>query len=509
MAGFRESLRYRPCCAASGAAPGRTARKKAARERIIGIRSVLIINQPVAVWLKRCVLKPDAPLPRLNAQRILESRMTRSVFPLAFALAGGLLSAQDTDVVFRSDVSLVRVDAQVVDRDNRAITGLRVTDFILREDGRPQQIRNFASENLPVDILFLLDVSGSMRPHVQRIADAAHQALRALGEDDRVAIMVFDRQTRLRLPFRKSRMEVEREFERLLDQETFRGGTDITRSLFDAASYVGREARGEARRAIVILTDDQTEFDRDEEGVSRALARADAVLCLLLAPDVSMYPAGSPGRRMPPGGGSWPGSGPSSRRPLGGIILGRRGPPGSRGPSMSRGARTHSAGTAQIARQSGGDSMPVEYSSALESMLSRIRQRYTLYFNLPPGVKRGEERSIEVSLTDGAQRRFYNAEVRYRRVYVAPVDGAPWSGAPAAITQAPMERSGGSPRRRPAVSDTPASRQGPLDTSNGGWRSTGPPPAGARTHAGWRKTGPPPADEPKQGGWRKANPEDK
>src|SRR5258705_668568 len=174
--------------------------------------------------------------------------MTSRVLPLLCAIAAGLLPAQDSDVVFRSDVSLVRVDAQVVDRDNRAITGLRISDFVLREEGRPQQILNFASENLPVDVLFLLDVSGSMRPHVQRIADAAHQALRALGQDDRVAIMVFDRQTRLRLPFRKNRMEVEREFERLLDQETFRGGTDITRSLYDAASYVRREARREARR---------------------------------------------------------------------------------------------------------------------------------------------------------------------------------------------------------------------------------------------------------------------
>src|SRR6266852_6642895 len=112
--------------------------------------------------------------------------MTRGVLSLMFALAAGLLPAQDSEVVFRSDVSLVRVDAQVVDRDNRAVTGLRLSDFVLREEGRPQQIRNFASENMPVDVLFLLDVSGSMRPHVQRIADAAHEALRALRDEDRM-----------------------------------------------------------------------------------------------------------------------------------------------------------------------------------------------------------------------------------------------------------------------------------------------------------------------------------
>src|SRR5438105_12062986 len=91
----------------------------------------------------------------------------------------------DDNPVFRSDVSLVRVDVSVVDRDNRAVTGLRAYDFVLRESGRVQPIRNFASEEMPIDLLMLLDVSASMRPHVQRIADATHQALRVLRDDDR------------------------------------------------------------------------------------------------------------------------------------------------------------------------------------------------------------------------------------------------------------------------------------------------------------------------------------
>ncbi len=68
--------------------------------------------------------------------------------------------------------------------------------------------KNFASENMPIDILLLLDVSGSMRPHVQRIASAAQQALNVLAEKDRVAIMVFDTSTRVRLRFSNSRGEV-------------------------------------------------------------------------------------------------------------------------------------------------------------------------------------------------------------------------------------------------------------------------------------------------------------
>jgi uncharacterized protein with von Willebrand factor type A (vWA) domain len=138
---------------------------------------------------------------------------------------------------------------------------------------------------MPVDVLLLLDVSGSMQSHIQRLSDAAHQALLVLGEQDRVAVMVFDRQSRLRMPFRSNRQTVEREIQNVLRMESFDGGTDITQALHYAANYIAREGRKEARRAIVILTDDETEFNRDDRGVLRSLARADSVLSALLAPD--------------------------------------------------------------------------------------------------------------------------------------------------------------------------------------------------------------------------------
>src|SRR6476659_2304140 len=126
---------------------------------------------------------------------------------LVFTLAGGALLValpDDDEVVFHSDVSLVRVDAQVVDSNNRTVTQLNAEDFVLRLDGRVLPIRNFVSEGIPVDVLFLLDVSSSMRPHVQRIADASSQALTVLGKDDRMGIMVFGRSTRVRLPCNRS-----------------------------------------------------------------------------------------------------------------------------------------------------------------------------------------------------------------------------------------------------------------------------------------------------------------
>ncbi|MCU1276086.1 MAG: von Willebrand factor, type [Bryobacterales bacterium] len=429
--------------------------------------------------------------------------------------------AAGEDVVFRSDVSLVRVDAQVLDRDNRTITGLRASDFVLRENGQPQQIRNFGTENFPVDVVLLLDVSASMRPHVERIASAAHQALRVLKDDDRIAIMVFDRSSRMRLRFRNSREDVEREFESLLNQETFNGGTDITRGILDAADYIVREARPNARRAIVVLTDDQTERNRDVEGVSRALTRADAVLSLLLAPDAMAYghPGGGRGRR---GGGTWPGGSsgggtwPGAGGPLGGIILGRRGPYGGRGPGGSGGpvmigGHTHSAGTEEIAHRSGGDTMPVDDASALEMTLARIRQRYALHFNLPAGARPGEERGVEVALADAARQRYPGADVRFRRVYMVPTGTAVAStpaAEPTVVSRQPVtagDASTGPRLRRRAGVNQDGTREGPLQDTNGStaegrqWRTDQSAPQPAPNPS---KTT---ANDPACGGWHRVD----
>jgi VWFA-related protein len=336
-------------------------------------------------------------------------------FLLVVFLGIGLLSASPEDnVIFRSDVSLVRVDARVVDGGNHAITGLHADDFVLREEGQPQPIRGFGSEDLPVDVLFLLDVSVSMRPHVQRIAEASGQALTVLGKDDRMGIMVFDRSTRVLLPFSTNRDDVHLAFDRLLQREQFNGGTDISRAMLDAAEYIGLAGRRDARRAIVILTDDQTEMDRDDVAAMRALARADAALCALIAPDALHS-------------GQVPGSG-VMQDPFGGVL----GPEVRRlfGDQLPRAFRmmarphTSSAGTAEIAQDSGGDSMSVNDASALQQTLARIRQRYALFFNLPDGVEAGQERNIEVSLAPAALRRYPDAQVKYRRVYMTPQGGA-------------------------------------------------------------------------------------
>jgi VWFA-related protein len=470
--------------------------------------------------------------------------MTRRVRYLSLGVLAVsiVLLADDQKVVFRSEVALARVDAQVVDRNNRAITGLDKTDFVLRENGKTREITNFAREDMPVDVLLLLDVSRSMRPHVQRISEASHEALRALGPSDRVAVMVFDRSSRLRMPFRGNRRDIEYGIQQVLYQEDFQGGTDITRGLLDAAAYMSKEGRRDARRAIVILTDDQTERGRDEDRVTRAMNNAGTVLSALLAPDAMRTGRGA---AYPRGGGTrspWPGGG----GPLGGVIWGRRG--GYPGGPVTIGGGTKSAGTAEIARRTGGDSMRVDDASSFETTLERIRQRYALYFNMPSGTAPADD-NIEVELASAARRRFSDAEVHFRRVSMAAGSSdlpAPGSEPTEVVTSAPSrggdtvsDEDGPAPakygRRRGVSGDrtdgpmigvdsTAPSGTAPAGSSSapaaaapaekqGGWpRADQPtqaaPPAPSTPAANSAETKTAPAQQPAEhkGGWRKLKP---
>lgn len=371
------------------------------------------------------------------------------------ALATGSVPADD--VVFKSDVALSRVDAQVVDRDGRAVSGLQVRDFVLHVDGKVQPIKNFDSESMPIDILLLLDVSGSMQPHVQRIADAAQQALNVLAEQDRIAIMVFDTYARERLPFTNSRGDVTRELNHLVRSEGFNGATSITKSLVEAATYVLRHARPDARRAIVILTDDETQDAEDESRVEGALARANAVMSFLQAPyEVPTARGGRGGRRG--GGMGWPGGGGGIGLPGGGWPGGGGIPGGGGGGPADR---SHSAGCETIARDSGGDTMSVDDASALEDTLARLRQRYALHFYLTDEAQAKSQHSIRVDLSSEARIRYPGAEVRSRRVFMSGSDSNPTSG-PTVVTHqtapadpAPAYDSGSQPtlKRRVAVNE--------------------------------------------------------
>ena len=95
---------------------------------------------------------------------------------------------------FRADVDLVLVPVTVTDYLNRPVTGLTRADFSLEEDGAKQQIRSFWSDDSPISVGVILDLSKSMSNKL----DVAREALGKffeLGnpEDDYFVITFADR----------------------------------------------------------------------------------------------------------------------------------------------------------------------------------------------------------------------------------------------------------------------------------------------------------------------------
>ena len=62
----------------------------------------------------------------------------------------------------RMNVDLVLVPVTVTDPMNRLVTGLEKEDFQVFENNKRQKIQSFASEDAPVSIGIIFDLSGSM-----------------------------------------------------------------------------------------------------------------------------------------------------------------------------------------------------------------------------------------------------------------------------------------------------------------------------------------------------------
>src|SRR5262245_58990188 len=101
-----------------------------------------------------------------------------SAFAVAATVALGAAGARQERPTgqgfsFRTGVELVNISATVTDENGRFVPGLRASDFLLYEDGKPQVIQQFDAERVPVSLGIALDTSGSMLGEKIAAAEAA------------------------------------------------------------------------------------------------------------------------------------------------------------------------------------------------------------------------------------------------------------------------------------------------------------------------------------------------
>jgi VWFA-related protein len=297
-------------------------------------------------------------------------------------VAGGVL-AQEAPV-FKTEVSLVHVAAEVTAPDGRVLTGFTKGDFRVLDEGREQPVLYFSAGDEALDLILLFDVSGSMRPKVQEVAEAAREGMLELRPGDRVAVMVFNDHTRLLLRFTDDLEAVQRSIQNDVLGLRFAGGTFIQSAVSDAAKRLMRQPRTERRRAILIVTDDYGQRTRRESTVVRELWEADALLTGLIVRSKTVQTVRTIGTIMHP------------------YLIGLQ------------------VGVKGIAAKTGGDFIQAgDAGAAFQESMHRIRSRYSIYYAMPE-AKPGTPRTVHVELSAEAAKRFPKAKVRARTGYVTP-----------------------------------------------------------------------------------------
>lgn len=102
------------------------------------------------------------------------------------------------DLILRVDVQIVRVPAIVESKDGRPVTGLRAEEFTLTDNGERQPIRHLWTEELPLTLGLVLDVSESQMKVLEQNRQVMREFLRGLlRPQDRVFLVAFTGQARL------------------------------------------------------------------------------------------------------------------------------------------------------------------------------------------------------------------------------------------------------------------------------------------------------------------------
>lgn len=169
-------------------------------------------------------------------------------------------------------VELVNVNVSVLNTRDRFVTDLVRDDFVVLEDGVPQELSLFAQEELPVSLVLLLDMSASMAVNVKAVRTAAQRLISKLDADDEAQVVQFNQGLTVLQAF-TSDIQALTDAVRLAKPS---GSTALHNVLYITLKDLMREgpSRELRRRAIVLLSDgeDTASMVTDEQVME--LARA-------------------------------------------------------------------------------------------------------------------------------------------------------------------------------------------------------------------------------------------
>jgi Ca-activated chloride channel homolog len=176
---------------------------------------------------------------------------------------------------------LVLLDVSVKDPAGGFVSGLEKNNFKVYENGRPEQITQFANSDIPVTVGIALDESGSMRPKREQVLTAALVFIQASNPMDEMFVVNFNEKARRGLPDEVLFSDNAQQLRAALWQGVPEGRT----ALYDAVEMSLRQLDfgRQAKKTLVVISDG---------GDNHSTHRLQEVMHHVLASLVTIYTVG-------------------------------------------------------------------------------------------------------------------------------------------------------------------------------------------------------------------------
>lgn len=171
------------------------------------------------------------------------------------------------DQSIRVDVDLVVVNVTVTDPYNRLVTGLERENFRIFEDKNEEEVTHFSSEDVPISIGVIFDLSGSMGNKIDKARLAAVQFFKTSNPQDEFFLVGFNDRAQLVSRFTTSVEELQTR----LMYTAAKGRTALLDAIYRGLSEM-RNARN-AKRALLIISDGGDNHSRYNESDVRSYVK--------------------------------------------------------------------------------------------------------------------------------------------------------------------------------------------------------------------------------------------
>jgi Ca-activated chloride channel family protein len=215
---------------------------------------------------------------------------------IASAAASTALVAGQQPPMFKTGTQVVSLFVTVADPQKRLVPDLTQGEFQVFDNEKPQPIVFFDNSIHPINVVVMLDTSGSMTLTIDLLKQAAEQFVIRLLPEDKARIGAFNDKIQINATWSNKRDQLVTDIKDL----DYGNGT----RLWDAVGTALDELRGiDGRRVILVFTDgDDTESKTMSLGRVIERARADEVMIYAIGLE-SRYFNGQVQVRTKPDGG--------------------------------------------------------------------------------------------------------------------------------------------------------------------------------------------------------------